>query len=142
MNQSSQYSYQNDTRKPTPSASNQQTKRSKGEMSFVNSPQIFQDPRKMRYDNNSDYSQNLYDNSQYNHNQSKDTSQELNRKYRNLSQPEDYSKSKGEDDYNRSSVSSNFSMFNPNEELKNFFQNDFLERRKQQSEMVNQVGGG
>lgn len=35
------------------------------------------------------------------------------------------------DDYNRSSGSSNFSVFNPNEDLKNFFQNDFLEKKKQ-----------
>ena len=33
-------------------------------------------------------------------------------------------------DSNRSSGSSNFSVFNPNEDLKNFFQNDFLEKTK------------
>ncbi|CAD8094941.1 unnamed protein product [Paramecium primaurelia] len=37
---------------------------------------------------------------------------------------------KRSEDFNRSSVSSTFSMFNPNEELKTFFQNDFLERKR------------
>ncbi|CAD8212504.1 unnamed protein product [Paramecium pentaurelia] len=37
---------------------------------------------------------------------------------------------KRSNDFNRSSVSSTFSMFNPNEELKTFFQNDFLERKR------------
>ncbi|CAD8182208.1 unnamed protein product [Paramecium octaurelia] len=37
---------------------------------------------------------------------------------------------KRSNDYNKSSISSTFSMFNPNEELKIFFQNDFLERKK------------
>ncbi|CAK69061.1 unnamed protein product (macronuclear) [Paramecium tetraurelia] len=37
---------------------------------------------------------------------------------------------KRSNDFNRSSFSSTFSMFNPNEELKIFFQNDFLERKR------------
>lgn len=32
------------------------------------------------------------------------------------------------DDFNSSTVSSNFSVFNPNEDLKNFFKKDFIER--------------
>ncbi|KAM3127483.1 hypothetical protein pb186bvf_020413 [Paramecium bursaria] len=44
-----------------------------------------------------------------------------------LGKESDYRRS---EEFNRSSVSSTFSMFNPNDELKLFFQNDFLERKK------------